>query len=430
MGIDGKRSALIHGGYALYAKHGHLITFFMQDDSLEQAIRERSRETASSAPLIFNVRNPEDRTRISALFHEHKIQHVIDDYEEQLREYFQVTNPTLVYAPDFETRFQEYKKGEAERIPLWQHGRWVYFPWNSTLAHILESEAFQRVRTARNQNLITGEEQKKFYGSVIGIAGLSVGNSVALSIVLQGGGGHMRLADHDRLALSNTNRVRAGVESLGIAKTDVAAREIYAINPYANLELFPEGLTKETIGRFFEGPPKLDVVIDEIDNLGVKCLIREHAKRLRVPVIMATDNGDNGLVDIERYDLDPDLEYFHGRLGNATYEAFAHLDKREVGRMISRYVGPENVAQRMQESLLEIGKTIVSWPQLGGAALLNSVAVAYCVRRILNSQPIESNRAFVSLDETLDPTYNTPESKENRHNTNGAIQKTLRNLSS
>lgn len=405
---------LIHGGSALYAKHGPLVTFFMQDDSLEQQIVAGSRETASSQPLIFNVQNPEDRTRISALFHDRKIVHVIDDYEEQLREYFQVTNPTLVYTPDFETRFQEYKKKEAERIPLWQHGQWAYFPWNSTLAHILEPEAFQQVRTARNQNLITREEQKKFYGSVIGIAGLSVGNSVALSIVLQGGGGHMRLADHDRLALSNTNRVRAGVESLGVAKTDVTAREIYAMNPYTDLELFPEGLTKETIGRFFEGPPKLDVVVDEIDNLGMKYLIREHAKRLRVPVIMATDNGDNGLVDIERYDLDPDLEYFHGRLGSVTYEALANLDKREAGRMISRYVGPENVARRMQESLLEIGKTIVSWPQLGGAAFLNGVAVAYSVRKIVNSQPVESNRAFLSLDEALDPAYHSPGAEERR----------------
>lgn len=395
----------------------------MQNDGLAQLISEKSHETVGSSPSIFNLQNSDARTRVAALLDDQKIQHVIDDYEEQLREYFQITNPTLVYAPDFETKFQEYKKGEEARTPLWQHGQWVYFPWNSTIVHVLEPDAFQEVRTARNQNLITKEEQKKFYGAVIGIAGLSVGNSVALSIVLQGGGGHLRLADHDRLALSNTNRVRRGVESLGVAKTDVAAREIYATNPYAKLELFPEGLTKETIARFFEGPPKLDVVIDEIDNLGMKCLVREYAKKLGIPVIMATDNGDNGMVDIERYDLDPDLEYFHGRLGNVTYETLASLGKREAGRMISRYVGPENVAQRMQESLLEIGKTIVSWPQLGGAALLNGVAVAYCVRKIVTGQPIESNRAFLSLDEPLDPNYHTPEAKENRRNSTEQFKK-------
>lgn len=395
----------------------------MQNNYLKQTINKKNREAASSLPLIFNLQNVDEQARLATLFKDRKIQHVIDDHEEQLREYFQVMNPTFVYASDFETRFREHRKKEAARVPLWQHGRWVYFPWNSTLTHILEPDAFQRVRTARNKNLIIKEEQEKFYSAVIGIAGLSVGNSVALSIVLQGGGGHMRLADHDRLALSNTNRVRAGVESLGLIKTDVTARQIYLLNPYANLELFPEGLTKENIARFFKGPPKLDVVIDEIDNLGVKYLIREYAKKLRIPVVMATDNGDNGLVDIERYDLDSETEYFQGRLGKMTYEDLANLDKREAGRMISRYVEPENVTQRMQESLLEISKTIVSWPQLGGAALLNGVAIAYCVRKIINGQPVESNRAFISLDEALDPTYRTPEANENRRQTTKRFKK-------
>jgi hypothetical protein len=386
----------------------------MQDADLERMIDEKNRESAESSPLIFDLGRTQDQTRISALFREGKVGQVVDDYDEELREHFQVTHPTLVYAPDFEMNFQEYKKGQTEATSLWQHGRWVYFPWNSTLAHVLEPNAFKQVRTARNQNLITKEEQERFYGAVIGIAGLSVGNSVALSIALQGGGGHMRLADHDRLALSNTNRVQTGVESLGVAKTDVTARQIYAMNPYAKLELFPEGLTKENIGKFFEGPPKLDVVIDEIDNLAVKYLIREHAKKLGIAVVMATDNGDNGLVDIERYDLDSNIEPFQGRWGSVTYEDLAHLDKREAGRMITRYVGPENVAQRMQESLFEIGKTIVSWPQLGGAALLNGVAMAYCVRKILTGQPVENNRAFISLDEMLDPAYQTAESKEKR----------------
>ena len=68
----------------------------------------------------------------------------------------------------------------------------------------------------------------------------------------------------------------------------------------------------------------------------------------------------------------------------------------------------------MQNSLLEMGKTIVSWPQLGGVALLNGSAVAYCVRKILNGQDIENNRALISLDEKLIPHYNTLEEIKKR----------------
>ena len=61
-----------------------------------------------------------------------------------------------------------------------------------------------------------------------------------------------------------------------------------------------------------------------------------------------------------------------------------------------------------------MGKTIVSWPQLGGAALINGSAVAYCVRKILNKQPLERIRSLISLDEKLIPRYNSPLMKKKR----------------
>ncbi len=147
-------------------------------------------------------------------------------------------------------------------------------------------------------------------------------------------------------------------------------------------------------------------MIDELDNIAVKYLIREKAKAYKVPVLMATDNGDNAVVDIERYDNDDSITYFHGRMGDdISYESLATLDKFGIGKMATKCVGPENVTIKMQESLLEMGKTIVSWPQLGGAALINGAAVAYCVRKILNGELLESNRALISLDEKLIPNY-------------------------
>jgi hypothetical protein len=285
---------------------------------------------------------------------------------------------------------------------------------------VLPEADFQLVRTARNRNLITKEEQEKFYNATIGIGGLSVGNSVALAIVLQGGGRHIKLADLDRLALSNTNRVKAGVENLGLLKVVVTARQIYEINPYAKVEIFTDGLTPKNIGRFFKG---LDIVIDELDNLAVKYLIREYAKKHRLAVVMAADNGDNAVVDVERYDLNPKTPYFHGRMGKVTYEQLLHLDKFGIGKMITKHVGPENVTERMQQSLLEMGKTIVSWPQLGGAALINGSAVAYCVRKILNGQSVEHNRALVSLDEKLIPGYDSAPQRKKRAKIAGGFRK-------
>jgi hypothetical protein len=101
-------------------------------------------------------------------------------------------------------------------------------------------------------------------------------------------------------------------------------------------------------------------------------------------------------------------------MGDVTYEQLRQLDKFGIGRLITKHVGPQNVTERLQQSLMEMGKTIVSWPQLGGSALLNGAAVAYCVRRILNNQPLEPNRAIVSLDEKLIPDYNSAEQVSQR----------------
>ena len=370
-----------------------------------------------SKPVLFDLSIEDHRTQVTVLASTHAIQHISDDYTEQLKEYFQVQNPSKVYTPEFSALFDAYLKNIESQMPLWQHGRWVYFPWNSTIVHILEESAFLEVRTARNKNLITTEEQNKYYNATIGIAGQSVGHAVVMAITLQGGGKHWRIADHDALALSNTNRIRVGVENLGLLKVVMTARQIYTTNPYATVEIFSDGLTPENIESFFipsNAGPKLDIVVDEIDNLAVKFLIREQARKHKLAVIMAADNGDNAVVDIERYDIDPTTQFFHGRMGEVSFEMLSTLDKFGIGKMITKHVGPENVTERMQQSLLEIGKTIVSWPQLGGAALINGAAVAYCVRKILNGQPLESNRALISLDEKLVPEYNSPEQNSRR----------------
>ena len=391
--------------------------------SLEITLKKTAHQSADWQPQIFDVRKTKDQRAMAALFRTRKIHHVGDDYDEQLREYFAVMNPSRAYAPDFEKRFQQYREDATKHSPLWQDGRWVYFPWLAALTHILEEDAFQTVRTARNLNLITAEEQKKFYDAVVGVAGLSVGNSVALAIVMQGGARHIKLADHDRLALSNTNRIRTGAQNLGLAKTEMTAREIYTINPYARVEIFSEGLTRKNIAGFFGGPRPLDVVIDEIDNLAVKLLIREHARKRRVPLVMAADNGDNVIIDIERYDKNPQIPFFHGRLGKTSYEALARLDKFGIGRMITKHLGPENVTPRMLASLQEMGRTLVSWPQLGGAAIINGAAVAYCVRKIATGQPLEENRALISLDEKLEPGWDTRPARARRTKISAAFAK-------
>jgi len=382
-------------------------------DTLAQELFTQASKDREWKPFIFDLNKKRDSAEVKRLLSTHPTLAVVDDYEEQLKELFQINNPTLVYTSEFTSAFKAWSENIAIAAKgLHLHGKWVWYSWSATMVHVLDDEDFQRVRTARNRNLITEEEQRKYYNSTIGIGGLSVGNSVALALALQGGARRLRLADFDRLALSNLNRIRSGVDNLGLEKVKMTARQIYLLDPYAEIEIFPEGLTEENIELFFDG---LDIVIDELDTIPIKLRIREEAKKRSIPVLMGADNGDNAILDIDRYDLDPSLQYFHGRLGNATVKDLTGMDKFMIGKTITKMLGPENITERMQSSLLEMGKTIVSWPQLGGAALLNGIGVAYCARKILNGEPLEVERAVLSLDEKLDPAHHTEQAISRRN---------------
>ncbi len=344
-------------------------------DELSYKLESLKNGEIKNEPVIFDFKNEEDKKEVLKLLEEKKINWVSDDYAEQLKELFAVKN---------------------------QEGKWVFYPWLGALSHILPEDDFFAVRTSRNKNLIIKEEQEKFYNSKIGIAGLSVGSSVALAIALEGGAKHMKLADFDSLALSNTNRVMAGVQNLGFSKAEIVARQIYELNPYAKVEIFKEGLNKNNIEKFFDG---LDMIIDELDNASIKFLIRQEAKKHKIPVIMAADNGECGIIDIERYDLNPQPKFFHGRMGKISFEKLEKMDKRQTGKIFAKQIGLENISTRMVNSFMEIGKTIVSWPQLGGTAMLNGATVAYCARKIASGQPIKNRRGIISLDEKLMPFY-------------------------
>ena len=280
--------------------------------NLEKTLKIKAKQISGSAPQFFDLSKPGQAATLTKLFNGKQIGQVADNYTDQLKEYFHILNPQISGGEALEEKFSKFLAGICKSAPLFTQGKWVYFPWLKTLVHILNEKGFFAVRTARNKLLITENEQEKFYSAKVGIGGLSIGSSVAAAIVIQGGAKHIRLGDFDRLSLSNTNRIKAGIQNLGLAKTTITARQIYEINPYAKVETFEDGVTEKNIAAFMKG---LDVMVDEMDSLLIKLLIRIYAKKQKIPVVMGADNADMAVVDIERYDLKPKTKFFHGRLG-------------------------------------------------------------------------------------------------------------------
>jgi hypothetical protein len=288
------------------------------------------------------------------------------------------------------------------RLDEW--GQWVYYAWLNKLVHFPPKEQLRALRTSRNRNLVTAEEQKRLYDSTILVVGMSVGSNVVEALVSQGIGQKLILVDLDIIEPSNLNRIRSPYHHVGLHKVEAISRKTWEIDPYIEIIRYSDGLNENTLNEILANY-EIEVVVDEMDELRMKILLREAAKVHKLPVVMAADDGDNALIDIERYDTTPYNEPFNGLIPMDVIERIKSekLDRVELGMMIGRYfVGPENIPLRMYQSLMEVGKTLPSWPQLGSAAALSGIAVAYAVKKILLGHKIRAGRNLISLDEKLD----------------------------
>lgn len=356
------------------------------------------KQTADSKPIFFKPSNIADRRRLRRLFRVPSIR-IIDTYTELLGELCEIRHPSFRGNALVQAQMkQQFIADHARGRPLEQVGLWVYFPWRHAVAHVLPPAWHEEIRTARNRNLITALEQKQYRRCVVAVAGLSVGSHAAVSIALQGGAEAMRLADADTISGSNLNRLRTGVTNLGVHKADAVAREIYEFDPFAKLKIYRQGLSAKNCEQFVRGA---GVIVEEIDNLSMKFLIREYAKKYRIPVVSATDNGDGILLDVERYDLDSTTKPFGGRAEGITAKTSLQLSPQEMVQVIAKLLDPQAIAPRMMSSALEVGKTLYSWPQLGGAAMTAGTAVAYAVRMIATNGPLPSGRSILSFERLI-----------------------------
>jgi nitroreductase len=299
-------------------------------------------------------------------------------------------------------RFPEQKEQLSELRPvpsasLMEEGqRWVYFPWRRAAVRLLAPRGFATLRLDRNRNKLTHDEQARLRTLRIGVIGLSVGHSIAHCLAMEGVVGELRLADFDTVELSNLNRVPATVLDLGVNKAVVAARRISEIDPYLRVVPFTEGITAENLDEFLDG---LDLVIEECDSLDVKFLVREHAKARRIPVIMET--SDRGVLDVERYDLEPERPIFHGLLPGVTSAELAALPIEAKAPFVLRLLGARDVSSRGAASMLEVGRTITAWPQLASDVTLGAATTTAAVRRFGLKGNLPSGRVRFDMDEVL-----------------------------
>ena len=343
-----------------------------------------------------------DRLRIASLLDPAAGIRLVDAWKTALPELASLDLPHLSPGTaDARASLDEYFATDWTEANIEAASRYVLFPWRSTIVRLPDAHLFARLRTARNRYLIDEGEQREWSAALIGIAGLSVGASVLMASSLTGAR-RFRLAERDTLAPTNLNRLAGSVCDFGEPKLTLAMRRTFEADPYSDLEAFPAGYTPGAADAFIGtgGTERLTVLVEEMDDLALKVDIRVKARAAGVPVVMVTDNGDNAILDVERFDLDSGYPLFHGLAGDLATNPADLNDPVQRVNVASAIVG-SHITPRTRFSLTQVGRTLPSWPQLGTAATVGGALGALAARYIACGVALPSARYRADLDEIL-----------------------------
>jgi molybdopterin/thiamine biosynthesis adenylyltransferase len=346
--------------------------------------------------------------RLQTLLNKQALIDIKDIFKDCLEELFEIEHPEVKPAdPIFEQTKENYLLQWQNKGNFDDQGVWVYYPWSKIVIHLPDEDTFIKLRTSRNRNLITTDEQKVFQSKCVGVAGMSVGSNILNTLVLIGGPRYLKIADMDIISVPNLNRLMAPTAAVGMNKAVYFARRSLEVDPFLKIDVFSKGLNPSDFKAFFE-KPRLDLFIEEVDNPYLKIVSRKYARNLGIPVVMAADNGDGALIDIERFDQEPKRPLFHGRLDKYDLnDILPEIPFPKKLAMIADMVHLEEATPRAQDSLEQVGKTLNTWPQLGTAALTAGVALTFAARRILLGEPMPSGRYKVAYEDDLVSSHQT-----------------------
>lgn len=312
---------------------------------------------------------------------------------------------------EWETYTRALEKAQAHRL---DYGVYAYYRQRNHLVRYCPAYWHRVVSIASNSKLIADpksaytwkEIRDIFEHTTVAIAGGSVGNNIMHGAVMDLRPQHVKIADKSIYKMENINRVRLNYwdvvqsnknrlhasDTLLRNKAEVMASQLYAIDPYLNVHIYNEGVHKKNINRFLgasKGEPQADIVIEEVDDPRIKLLIREEARKRKIPLIMASDMGSCIQLDILRYDKKQTLPLTYGTRDDKLYASMEAVYENPSNREIFfQFVDDLIGTDYRQDELKKIieGKTEIPTstiiPQLGSTAAVAGGMVAETICRL------------------------------------------------
>lgn len=316
---------------------------------------------------------------------------------------------------EFNNEWSRYTKAlEKAKGTILNYGVYAYYPERNHLVRYCSPYWHRVVSIASSSKLITDpagiyswkQIQDIFEHTTIAVAGGSVGNNIMHSAVMDLRPRHVKIADKSLYKMENINRVRLSywdivkpnnerlhnTDTLLRNKAEVTASQLYAIDPYLNVYVYSEGIHKGILDRFLgksPGEPAPDILIEEVDDPEIKLLLREEAKKRKIPLIMASDLGSSVQLDILRYDKNPKLSLTYGMHDNVLRQSSKAVSDSPSNRglffqFVDNLIGTdwrEGELKKILEGKTEIPTSTII-PQLGSTAAVAGGIVAEAIARL------------------------------------------------
>ncbi|MFT4171598.1 MAG: tRNA threonylcarbamoyladenosine dehydratase [Rhodocyclaceae bacterium] len=150
---------------------------------------------------------------------------------------------------------------------------------------------------------------------VVGVGGVG---SWAAEALARSAVGEITLIDLDMIAESNTNRqIHALGDAYGMAKVDAMRARLLAINPGATVHAIEDFVSVDNLDLMLAGH---DIVLDAIDNVGVKVAMAAWCHANGMPLVMCGGAGGKSdptrlqVADLSSTEQDPLLAKVRSRL--------------------------------------------------------------------------------------------------------------------
>lgn len=155
----------------------------------------------------------------------------------------------------------------------------------------MERDDFLQKAFSRNIGLVSEADQQRLLKARIAVAGAGGVGGLHLLTLARIGIGNFTIADFDTFDAVNINRqYGAFVSTFDRHKGEVMREMVLDINPYADVRLFSEGVTRQNLDDFLEG---VDIYVDGIDffEIDIRRAIFKRCRERGIPALTAAPLG-------------------------------------------------------------------------------------------------------------------------------------------